>query len=88
MALQGEYLAPEKIENIYITSRYVAQAYIYGDSLKSCVVAIIVPDEDVVNVWAKENNISGSFAELCANDVRMTSLYLEHHHGIECIEFK
>lgn len=65
---QGEYLAPEKIENVYIISHYVAQAYVYGDSLKSCAVAIIVPDEDAVSAWAKENNISGSFAELCTND--------------------
>ena len=70
---QGEYLAPEKIENIYIISRYVAQAYLYGDSLKSCAVAIIVPDEEAVSAWAKENNVSGSFAELCTNDVRMMS---------------
>ena len=84
--LQGEYVAPEKIENIYILSRYVAQAYIYGDSLKSCVVAIIVPDEDAVGIWAKENNISGNFAELCTNDVRMMSSFshgagLKHCYG-------
>ena len=71
--LQGEYLAPEKIENVYITSRYVAQAYLYGDSLKSYAVAIIVPDEDAVSVWAKENNVSGNFIELCTYDVRMMS---------------
>ena len=70
---QGEYLAPEKIENVYITARYVAQAYLYGDSLKSCAVAIIVPDEEVVSAWAKESNVSGNFAELCTNDVRMRS---------------
>ena len=71
--LQGEYLAPEKIENVYMTSRYVAQAYLYGDSLKSYAVAIIVPDEDAVSVWAKENNVSGNFIELCTYDVRMMS---------------
>lgn len=44
---------------------------LYGDSLKSCAVAIIVPDEDAVSVWAKENNITGNFIKLCTNDVRM-----------------
>lgn len=67
-------MAPEKIENVYILSQYVAQAYLYGDSLKACVVAIIVPDEEAVEKWAKDNNVSGNFAELCANDVRMMSL--------------
>ena len=67
-------MAPEKIENIYILSPFVAQVYLYGDSLRSCVVAIVIPDEETVTKWAKENNVSGSFEELCTNDVSMTSL--------------
>ena len=31
---QGEYIAPEKIENIYVRSPYVAQVFVYGESLK------------------------------------------------------
>lgn len=31
---QGEYIAPEKIENIYIRSEAVAQAFVHGDSLQ------------------------------------------------------
>lgn len=41
---QGEYIAPEKIENILINSRYVTQIFVYGESLKSVLVAIVVPD--------------------------------------------
>ena len=33
-AIQGEYIAPDKIENIYIKSPYVAQAFVHGHSLK------------------------------------------------------
>lgn len=31
---QGEYIAPEKIENIYIQSPFVSQVFVYGESLK------------------------------------------------------
>lgn len=31
---QGEYIAPEKIENIYIRSEAVVQAFVHGDSLQ------------------------------------------------------
>lgn len=31
---QGEYIAPEKIENIYIRSDPVAQVFVHGDSLQ------------------------------------------------------
>ena len=27
---QGEYIAPEKIENVYTRSKYIAQCFIYG----------------------------------------------------------
>lgn len=31
---QGEYIVPEKIENIYTLSQYVNQVFVYGESLK------------------------------------------------------
>ncbi|XP_066589517.1 long-chain-fatty-acid--CoA ligase 6 isoform X2 [Prorops nasuta] len=64
---QGEYIVPEKIENIYIRSQYVAQVFVHGESLKSCVVGIVVPDVDVVKCWASENGIPGTLSVLCNN---------------------
>lgn len=66
---QGEYVAPEKVENIYVQSKFVAQSYLYGDSLKSCCVAIVIPDEEVLVPWARENGMQGSFKDLCASEV-------------------
>uniref|UniRef100_A0A672PBT2 Arachidonate--CoA ligase n=1 Tax=Sinocyclocheilus grahami TaxID=75366 RepID=A0A672PBT2_SINGR len=64
---QGEYIAPEKIENIYIRSEAVVQAFVHGDSLQACLVAIIVPDPDFLPGWAKKRGIEGSYEELCKN---------------------
>ena len=40
--LQGEYIAPEKIENTYGRSMFVAQAFLYGNSYKVCEAAILL----------------------------------------------
>lgn len=46
---QGEYVAAEHVEAQYIKSIYVQQCFIYGDSLKAELVAIVVPDWDVLS---------------------------------------
>merc|ERR1711994_623140 len=40
----GEYVASEKVENIYTKAASVNQIWIYGNSFKSFVVAVVVPD--------------------------------------------
>lgn len=65
---QGEYIAPEKIENIYVRSKYVAQVFIYGNSYKSSLVSVIVPEETVLFEWAKQNNFETDLKALCQND--------------------
>lgn len=44
---QGEYISPERIENVYLANLgYLATAYVHGDSHQSCLVGIfgITPD--------------------------------------------
>uniref|UniRef100_A0A087XKL3 long-chain-fatty-acid--CoA ligase n=2 Tax=Poecilia formosa TaxID=48698 RepID=A0A087XKL3_POEFO len=63
---QGEYIAPEKIENIYTRSDAVVQVFVHGDSLQACLVAVVVPDPDFLCSWAKRTmRLQGSYQELC-----------------------
>jgi len=63
---QGEYVAPEKVENVYAVSSFIAQAFVYGNSLKPSLVAIIVPDEEVVIPWLKKQGIAvNNLSEAC-----------------------
>jgi long-chain acyl-CoA synthetase len=68
---QGEYVAPEKIENIISPSPLIAQCFVYGDSLQSALVAIIVPDEDPVRNWAASRDESLAkepFEKICKSE--------------------
>uniref|UniRef100_A0A8C3S738 Arachidonate--CoA ligase n=1 Tax=Chelydra serpentina TaxID=8475 RepID=A0A8C3S738_CHESE len=64
---QGEYIAPEKIENIYIRSEPIAQIYVHGDSLQAFLVGIVVPDSEVMPGWARKRGFEGTYAEFCKN---------------------
>lgn len=78
---QGEYIAPEKIETVYARCKFIAQCYVHGESLKSCLVSVVVPDQDVLMPYAeKELNIKNvSFAELCKNEARNSRLIIPGH---------
>ncbi|XP_043559328.1 long-chain-fatty-acid--CoA ligase 6-like isoform X2 [Chiloscyllium plagiosum] len=65
---QGEYIAPEKIENIYVRSEPVAQVYVHGDSLQSFLVGIVVPDPEVTEAWARKKGFEHSYAELAKSE--------------------
>ncbi|XP_056140572.1 long-chain-fatty-acid--CoA ligase 1 [Lampris incognitus] len=72
---QGEYIAPEKIENIYMRCFPILQVFVHGDSLQSYLIGIVVPDPEVFADWAKERGFVGSLEELCQNpDVKKAVL--------------
>ncbi|GKD85270.1 hypothetical protein Tco_1356424, partial [Tanacetum coccineum] len=69
---QGEYVAAEKIENVYVNFKFVAQCFVYGmtdftfvfasgvfvcDSLKSSLVAVVSLDQGVFTAWAAAEGI-------------------------------
>jgi long-chain acyl-CoA synthetase len=48
---QGEYVAPEKLENIFVQSNFVAQAWVHGDSFHNYTVLFVVVSEDILKEW-------------------------------------
>ncbi|TVU50842.1 hypothetical protein EJB05_02233, partial [Eragrostis curvula] len=65
---QGEYIAPEKIENVYAKCKFIAQFFVYGDSLNSSIVAIIAIEPEVLKAWAASEGIQyEDLKQLCAD---------------------
>ena len=52
---------------MYIRSQLIAQLFVHGESLKSCVIAVVVPDVEVLKAWATKNNVPGTLSVLCQN---------------------
>jgi len=74
---QGEYVAPEKIENINAQSRLIAQNFVYGDSLQRELVSIVVPDPDAVASWAKDHGKAGEQLPKLCKDEELKKAILE-----------
>ncbi|KAK5148971.1 hypothetical protein LTR04_000255 [Oleoguttula sp. CCFEE 6159] len=52
---QGEYISPERIENVYLGHLpWLAQAYVHGDSSKSHLVAILGIQPDAFAAWVSK----------------------------------
>lgn len=73
---QGEYVAPEKLEQVFIHSKYIAQVFVNGDSKKPCLVAVVVPDPEQLPALAAELGLADlSPAELVSHaDVKAAIL--------------
>ena len=56
---QGEYVSPEKIENIYSNCKYIEQIFVTGNSLKSYLVCIVYPKFGDVIEFLKNKGIEG-----------------------------
>ncbi|KAK9207034.1 hypothetical protein WN943_017318 [Citrus x changshan-huyou] len=63
---EGEYVALEYLENVYCVAPIIEDIWVYGDSLKSMLVAVVVPCEEDTKKWAYSNGHAGSFLELCS----------------------
>ena len=61
---QGEYIAPEKLENKYsLVSCHLDQLVVYGDTLKSNIIGIINLKEENKAQLMKQFNLEGEWNE-------------------------
>lgn len=74
---QGEYVAVEYLEKIYGFPPIIEDIWVYGDSFRSVLVAVVVPHEDNTKRWAKLNGHGGSFTELCSLEELKTYILSE-----------
>ncbi|XP_028771018.1 long chain acyl-CoA synthetase 1-like isoform X2 [Neltuma alba] len=65
---QGEYIALEYLENVYGITPIVEDIWVYGNSFKSALVAVVVPNEEITKKWAYSKGHMASFSELCSLD--------------------
>ncbi|PPD89559.1 hypothetical protein GOBAR_DD13509 [Gossypium barbadense] len=63
---QGEYVALEYLENVYGVTPIIDDVWVYGNSFKSMLVAVVVLHEEKAKKWAELNGYTVSLFELCS----------------------
>lgn len=74
---QGEYVAPDKLEQAYKTCRGVADIFVYGHSLKSVLVAVINVDPEMIGKLCTENGWNCSEIGAFCSDARVQKWYMD-----------
>jgi len=64
----GEYVSLSKVESLLKLSPHVDLPMVYGRTGAKSVIALICPKKFAIEAIAKENNVTGTFDELCKNE--------------------
>ena len=72
----GKNIAPQRIERILRTSRFISQAMAYGDR-KKYVTALVTLNREYVEPWAKANGIAFKRFEELAEHPQIKQLIIE-----------
>lgn len=65
---QGEYVAPDKLQEGYKTVKGIADIFVHGESSKSSLIAIVNYDPEEISSVASELGVEGSFEEICKDE--------------------
>ena len=69
---QGEYVAPDKVQNILIHSKYIHQIFLYGESQYNYAVALVYPELNECIKFLEENKKLG---EIDYGNINYDGLY-------------
>jgi long-chain acyl-CoA synthetase len=70
----GKNVAPQPLENALKADPFIGQAMVIGDR-RNFISALIVPEKEMLEPWAKEYNIEGDLIALC-RDKRVKAHYV------------
>ncbi len=70
----GKFVAPQKLEGLFVTDPHISQAFVYGDRRPYC-VALIVPNMDRLRRYAQQEEIPAASAAELVRDPRVAAFY-------------
>ena len=70
----GKFVAPQKLENLFVADPEISQAFVYGDRERYC-VALIVPNAEALRRWAHEQGIPGDSLAQLVREPRVQAFY-------------
>jgi long-chain acyl-CoA synthetase len=79
----GKYIAPPAIEAAFkAICPYASQFVVFGNE-RNFVVALITLDPDAIADWAKENGVTGDYADIVSSDAceQMVAGYIDELNG-------
>ncbi len=70
----GKFVAPQKLEKLFVADPLISQAFVYGDKRPYC-VALLVPNAQALRRYAEEQRIPGGSLEELVRNQRVADVY-------------
>ncbi|MBI3330559.1 MAG: long-chain fatty acid--CoA ligase [Candidatus Omnitrophica bacterium] len=85
----GKFVAPQKLEGLFVTDPHISQVFVYGDRRPYC-VALLVPNMDHLRRYAQQEEIAAASAAELVRDPRVLAFYWglvqAKQHGLPSFE--
>lgn len=74
---QGEYIAVEKVESIYLNSHLVNEIFVHGDSFQNYLVAIVCPNLEAIQDLCKKIGLKETNLEIVLKEKEVKEAVLK-----------